>query len=477
MNRVVHELHSPELMKISVGANLSFARKRIFRRAVKVIRHSIIVMLLILTLSIHVNALDEYPNVLLIIADDLGMDPMPNYMMDEGLIKAHMPNIEALMARGITFDNVWSNPTCSPTRATILTGRYGFRTNVLDVQESGVISTDEYTLHQNLTEGSHNDIASTIIGKWHLSGGGRRGAVNIPSQMGIKDYAGLYGGTAQDYYNWDMVVDETRLQSSEYITSTFTDLALDWINSQDSAWFAWVAYTAPHTPFHLPPEGTHTQKNLSGTEDDISNNPFPYYIAMIENLDYEIGRLLAGIPADELENTTIIFVGDNGTAAQVIQLFSRQQAKGSIYEGGIHVPMVIAGTGVNLEGVRTDRLINLADLFPTISDLFGIASPAEIDGQSFLPLLSDTDAQGRDWIYSESLERRGRGQQAEIVGRVVTIRNETYKLIDAESGADELYNVVSDPYETSNLFDGNLTPDIQDEVDDLYSILIQIGAR
>lgn len=146
MNRVVHELHSPELMKISVGANLSFARKRIFRRAVKVIRHSIIVMLLILTLSIHVNALDEYPNVLLIIADDLGMDPMPNYMMDEGLIKAHMPNIEALMARGITFDNVWSNPTCSPTRATILTGRYGFRTNVLDVQESGVISTDEYTL-------------------------------------------------------------------------------------------------------------------------------------------------------------------------------------------------------------------------------------------------------------------------------------------------------------------------------------------
>jgi len=425
-------------------------------------------------------------NVLLIIADDLGIDVMPNYMLDEAVQKANMPNLEALMARGITFDNVWSSPTCSPTRATLLTGRYGFRTNVLSVQDRSMISPDEYSLHEHLSSSSNGHIASSIIGKWHLSGGGR-GSVDVPAQMAVEYYAGFYGGAMNDYYNWSFVNNGQRSTNTSYMTSTFTDLAVDWINNQDTAWFAWVAYTAPHTPFHLPPEGTHSQTDLSGTESDINANPLPYYIAMVENLDYEIGRLLAGIPTDELANTTIIFIGDNGTSRQVIQApYTRNQAKNTVYEGGIHVPMIVAGAGVTRIDEREDALVNVADIFPTVSELFDSAPPANIDGQSFVGLLTDANSPSRDWIYSENLlfERngnRGRNNNNNQQGNstnegiwIYTIRDASYKLIQTETGDIELYNLAVDPYEAINLYDGNLTNEEQTALSSLQRILNEL---
>jgi len=107
----------------------------------------------------------------------------------------------------------------------------------------------------------------------------------------------------------------------------------------------WLAYVAPHSPFHLPPEDLHTQ-DLSGDANDIRDNPRDYYLAAVEAMDTEIGRLLDAMPADTLDNTMIVFIGDNGTPRSVIDVaaFERTHGKGSLYEGGMRVPLVVAGS-------------------------------------------------------------------------------------------------------------------------------------
>jgi arylsulfatase B len=132
-----------------------------------------------------------------------------------------------------------------------------------------------------------------------------------------------------------------------YSTSVFTDEAIAWIAKQHGPWFLWLAYTAQQGPFHLPPASLHTRRDLDGTALDTAAQPLPYYLAMLESLDSELGRLLSTLSTRQRENTTVIFVGDNGTPDEVVQApYYKFKAKSTIFEGGIHVPLVIAGAGV-----------------------------------------------------------------------------------------------------------------------------------
>lgn len=96
-------------------------------------------------------------------------------------------------------------------------------------------------------------------------------------------------------------------------------MAIDWKAEQEKPWFLWLAYNAPHTPFHLPPSELHSQKDLDDSQSTIDENPLPYYIAALEAMDSEIGRFLDSLSETEQENTLIIFIGDNGTPNQVAQ--------------------------------------------------------------------------------------------------------------------------------------------------------------
>ncbi len=120
------------------------------------------------------------------------------------------------------------------------------------------------------------------------------------------------------------------------MTSYFTDYAANWINNQNQPWMMWLAHVAPHSPFHEPPAGTFTTGKIGGQN-------FVNYQSMIENMDYEIGRLLDSIPQDVLDNTLIIFVGDNGSPFNLVQYYSN--GKGSLNNGGIHVPLICSGYG------------------------------------------------------------------------------------------------------------------------------------
>ena len=380
------------------------------------------------------------PNILLIIADDLGLDAAPGY--DIGALKPVMPNIQNMIDNGLRFDNFWSNPTCTPTRASIITGKYGFRTKVTKVGD--VLSNSETSLQKYMSDNG-SIYNNAVIGKWHLSNNS-----NHPTSMGIDYYAGLLGGTTSSYADWSFTENGQTSNSTAYITSKFSDVAINWLDDQSAPWFLWLAYTAPHTPFHLPPDNLHTQNDLSPNQASIDANPLPYYMAMLEAMDTEIGRVLSSLSETELENTLIIFIGDNGTPNEVAQDYNSNRAKGSVYQGGINVPMIISGKGVNRINQAEDALINATDLFATIADIAGINVNEINDSKSFKGLLSDENSTTRAYVYAETGKNSG--------GSDYTIRNETHKYIKFESGDEALYNLSINPFENPNLLSPNQLP-------------------
>ena len=363
----------------------------------------------------------------------MGLDATPNF--SEGTIKPNMPNLQALVNTGITFKNVWSYPVCSPTRASILTGKYGSKTGVLEV--GNTISTTETSIQAFIDANTSNSYASAIIGKWHLSN-----SATDPLTMGVDYFAGLLNGGVQSYTNWNLTEYGSTSNSTDYTTTKFTDLAIDWVDKQNKPWFLWLAYNAPHTPFHLAPTNLHSQGNLPTDAGSIDANPTPYYMSAIEAMDSEIGRLLNSMTAKEKANTVIIFVGDNGTPNEVAQSpYSRRKAKNSLYQGGVNVPMVISGVGVTRTNAQEDALIHTADLFSTIVSIAGVTTSTRENSTSFFPLLSNSSAEVRDYVYTE-ISNNGVGY---------AIRNATYKLIKYDNGAEEFYNLSIDAYESSNL--------------------------
>lgn len=379
----------------------------------------------------------DVPNILLIIADDLGKDAMSGFA--EGSIKPSTPNINAIRNNGLTFSNFWVNPTCSPTRASIITGKYGYHTGVKGVGD--VLSPSEVTLQKYISDHTNGKYATALVGKWHLSGN----TTANPETFGIDYYAGLIRGAVDDYYQWQLTEDGATSLQTKYTTEVFTDLAIEWINDQSKPWFLWLAYNAPHTPFHVPPSNMHAQGSLAAYAS--GKDPTPYFMAAIEAMDYQIGRLLSNIPADERDNTIIIFIGDNGTPNQVAQSpYTSSTVKNTLYQGGINTPMFIAGKGVSRMGTDSN-LLNGTDLFATISELAGVTTPQYHDSQSFESLLSQSNTI-RNYQYTElnngTLESW-------------TIRNNKYKLIVDANGNEEMYDLENDPYEKSNLLNGTLS--------------------
>lgn len=396
------------------------------------------------------------PNILFIIADDLGKDAINGFT--EGNIKPNTPNIDAIRNNGLSFSNFWTNPTCTPTRSSIITGKYGYRTNVKGAGD--VLEQSEVALQKYISDNTNNNYASAIVGKWHLSGNGL--GVN-PESFGIDYYAGLIRGVVDDYYQWQFYEDGLSSVQTSYTSEKFTDLSIDWINDQSKPWFMWLAYNAPHTPFHVPPSNMHNQGSLPPYVNGL--DPIPYYMAAIEAMDFQIGRLLENIPVDEKENTIIIFIGDNGTPNQVAQNpYSGATVKNTLYQGGINVPLFISGNSISRLGTD-DSLITSTDLFATIAEIAGSNTNEIYDSKSFKSLFTSNDILIRDYQYSEMNDG---------ITDAWTIRNREYKLIVNANGIEELYNLVNDPYEINNLTNGNLSTSEQSAKSELEAELTTI---
>jgi arylsulfatase A-like enzyme len=379
------------------------------------------------------------PNILFLIADDMGKDAINGFT--EGVIKPNTPNIDNIRNSGLSFNNFWTYPTCSPTRASMITGKYGYHTNVRWANQ--ILDSKELVLQKYINNNSNNSYATAVVGKWHLSG---YDTTFNPESYGLDYYAGLFNGSVKDYYNWPLTEDSITKNTTEYTTTKFTDLAIDWIKQQEKPWFMWLAYNAPHTPFHVPPSIMHHQKELPKYTKEA--NPTPYFMASIEAMDYQIGRLLETLSETERENTIIIFIGDNGTEPEVTQApYGENQVKRSIYQGGINMPMFISGKGVTRKGVD-NNLITSTDIFATIAEIAGVSVSNIHDSKSFKSLFNTSETI-RKYQYSEMKNDKKDAW---------TISNGVYKLLEFANGNEELYDLESDPYEKTNLLLDKLSP-------------------
>jgi arylsulfatase A-like enzyme len=388
-------------------------------------------------------------NMLLIIADDMGVDASLCY--DLGNQQALMPNLEAMCANGVVFDNAYAAPVCSPTRATMMTGQYGFRTGVGGViPQNGTNGLDDGTpsLFDVLADAEYS---ANVIGKWHLAGSGSGN--DHPDLLGVSDYFGFMRGATRDYFNWTGVEDGEDVQITEYTTTAFTNRAIDWIDAQDDdPWFLWLAYNAPHAPFHLPPADLHSFDDLPDDADAAAENPLPYYQAMLEALDTEIGRLMSSMSDEVRENTIVIFIGDNGSPNQVTRgFYGDHAAKGTIWEGGVHIPFIVSGAGI--EAGRSDAFVNTTDIFATVADIAGtdVSTP---DSFSFRAALSGGET-ARDYIYVEHFSDDEPGR-SDLFGWA--LREGAFKLVTPLGADPMLFNLETDPLEATDLLADGASP-------------------
>lgn len=400
-------------------------------------------------------------NVLLLIVDDWGIDASPldnNSTLNPGTTFPTMATLQSLAAQGVRFTNGYAQPVCSPTRAAMITGRQAWRTGV--GAPGAILPTAETTLPEAFTvAGSPYQLAS--YGKWHLGGiGGASDDNGYSNTGGWPEFIGLTGGGAGDYFSWSK--NDNGNVTNNFTTYTTTDQvneAKTFIDAQEVAgnpWLVWMGFNAPHTPFHEPTPGL--LQGGTGTSDR------ELYNKALEALDTEIGRLLQSV---DLNTTTVIIVGDNGTPAQVVQApygpaGPNGHSKSDPYEGGIHVPFIVLGPDVTLPaGSTSDRLVHVVDLFPTILAMAGVPYPGTgVDATSILPILNGTDTAKRSAVtetFGDTMFSSARSIRMEVNPQFPGAHPD-YKLIifgDPTTTTDtpsfEFYNLANDPNEDSPL--------------------------
>jgi len=438
-----------------------------------------------LFLQAQENVYPHQENVLLIIADDVGVENVGCYC--EGEEPAPTPNIDRLAQRGILFRNAWANPICSATRAGIHTGRHGFRTGVgfvVGKRTDHVLQPCETTLPEVLCQAGYS---CGLIGKWHL-GNRKHGGEMGPHIAGWSHFCGMieYPKVHRaNYYRWSKTINGQQSRCRTYATTENVNDALTWINRQERAWMCCLSFNAAHSPWCAPPADLHSY-DFRG--ESRRRCPRSYFLAMVEAMDTEIGRLLDGLGKQRLQNTTIIFVGDNGTSSRVVgppypplkmdgrrgftresvmatvyrTLTDRQRAKGTVYEAGVNVPLIISGPSVTNCGREVEALVHTVDLFSTVVELAGVDPQQAVrpntalDSVSLVPYLVNADQPSlRRTVYTEIfLEHPAiRGSAA--------IRDQRYKLIwtnwlNLEEG---FYDLWSDPHEQRNLLENGLAPE------------------
>ena len=414
---------------------------------------------LFLLLAIGSTANAARQNILLIIADDYGVDSSSLYnSTNTGASLPPTPNINSLASNGVVFTRFYANPLCSPSRSCILTGQYGFRTGVGDVVGVGVaLTTNAFTLPEAFTNAALGYNLSQF-GKWHLAN-----SLNSPRTVGgWTNFLGCIPGQVADYYNWTKTTNGVSFTTTNYATTDLVNDATNWISARGTnAWFVWAAFNAPHTPNHLPPTNLCPHyATLPTAQTYINAHPRPYFEAAVEALDTEIGRLLTVV---NRTNTHIIFIGDNGTLGSVIQPpFTSTRGKETLYEGGTHVPLIISGPAVVNPNRTNATLSGMVDLFPTILEMAGssvssaVPSGIPIDGQSLVTVLQTTNTFSR-YAYSELFGTNVVPQSA--TGQ--TLRNPQFKLIRFSDKHEEFYDLQKDSYEAVNLLTNTLTASAQ----------------
>jgi arylsulfatase A-like enzyme len=409
------------------------------------------------------------PNIVLILTDDQGYGDLGCH--GNPLIRT--PNLDRFARESVRLKSFYVSPVCSPTRASLLTGRYHYRTGVVDTYAGrSLMAPDEVTLAEMLAVAGYR---TGIFGKWHLGD-------NAPlraSDQGFQEALVIKGGgigQASDppggssYF--DPILQHNGMQKrySGYCSDVFATAAIQFVSAADTRpFFAYLAFNCPHDPLEAPAAELAAYRAMSLTARDFPQvgRPIPEALmsspealarvyAMVSNIDANVGRVLGALETKGLmRDTIVIFLTDNGPA-QVRFNAGLRGFKGTVYEGGIHVPCYIRWPGKLKPGHVVDRITAHIDLVPTLLDACGVAVPAglQLDGKSLLPLLCE--AANASWPDRTLYFQWHRGDEPEP-DRAFAARGPRYKLLSPEpppgSGKVpplELYDLDLDPSEEHN---------------------------
>ncbi len=386
------------------------------------------------------------PNILFILADDLGYGDLSCY----GAPDIETPNIDRIAAQGIRFTDFYANgAVCSPTRIAFLTGRYQQRygmENALYYQEFGRgLPVEGRTIADHLNDAGY---ATGLSGKWHLGYDHER----KPRQQGFDHFFGLLGGNHHYFEHMDRIgvhdlwLGNEAVDLEGYTTDLLTEDAIEFIESnRDKPFFLYLSHAAPHFPWQGPDD---IDKPIQPKKKNWQEGDRETYVAMVESMDDRIGSVLDKLDALDLtENTLVVFTSDNGG-----HTYSRnaplRDYKGTLWEGGIRVPCVARWPGKIAAGMTSDQVAITMDWTATFAAIAGIdGERPDFDGKDLTPVLTgETEKFERTLFW-----RRRPGPRRKGVPIERAVRNGDWKLVEPENGEAQLFHLKTDLGESKNV--------------------------
>ena len=375
------------------------------------------------------------PNVLIILADDQGWGDLSV----NGNTNLATPHVDSLASAGTVFDRFYVCPVCSPTRAELLTGRYHPRSGVFNVTTGGErMDLAEKTIADTFKAAGY---ATGAFGKWHS---GMQYPYH-PRGRGFDEFYGFCSGHWGDYFDAPLEHNGRLITGNGFIADDLADHAMRFIEQhRKQPFFCYVPFNLPHTPAQVPDrffkkfaDFTPTMRYREPQREDIVKTRA--ILAMCENVDWNVGRLLQKLDALKLaDNTIVIYFSDNGPNS-LRWNGGMKGHKGTVDEGGVRAPFFIRWPGRIPAGAKVSQIAGAIDLLPTLADLAGIpvVSTKPLDGVSLKPLLLGS-SQNQNWpdrmIFSHWAGK-------------VSVRTQTHRFVVP----NQLFDMVADPGQYQNI--------------------------
>ena len=390
--------------------------------------------------------LTKKPNIIFILADDLGIGNVSCYGADN----YSTPNIDKLAKEGIRYNHMFTAPLCGPSRALIMTGRYAFRTGASNQDATTLMKQEtEKMIPQLLTPAGY---VSSCVGKW--------GQLPLgPGEFGFDNYmrfraSGVYKNSAEKTHHYTVNGEDKVMKDAEYMPDLMHEHLVDFLSkNKNKPFFAYYSMSHVHGTIIPTPDSKPDSKDL--------------YADNVAYMDKLVGKLITVLDSLKLrENTLVFFMGDNGTSGQyytnsTINGKILSGKKGEMKECGGLVPMIANWPGKVPSGVVSEQLIDASDVLPTIAELAGAKLPTNtIDGKSFAYNLLGKNAQERDWIFCE-------------LGNKWYVRNQGWKL----NNNNELFDMSHAPYEEVLITDQNKSAASEEGYKKLKAVLDELAPQ
>ena len=409
----------------------------------------------------------EKPNIILVITDDQGYGPIGKH--DHPWIQT--PNLDKLHSQSIRFERFLVSPTCSPTRAALMSGRHPMKNGITHtILERERMALSTITLPQVLSMAGYS---SGIFGKWHLGDeepyqphkrGFDEAFIHGAGGIGQKFNCSCADVPGNKYFDPVIRHNGSFVKTNGYCTDLFFTAGMGWIKDmkeKSKPFFAYISTNAPHGPFIAPPKYAKKFTDRGFSERDAG------FYGMIENIDKNMGRLMEKLDQWGLnKNTILIFMSDNGSVGGMVREGSKlgtskngkpmegfnagmKGAKASADEGGVRVPFFVRWPGKFSSGKAVERISAHIDLLPTLAHIAGIDQlpKGQVEGRSLVPLLKNPNAKWKDrYFFTQGSRWKTGAEPTDHMWKRFAVRNERFRLVE-----NSLYDMKADPGQTTDV--------------------------